>query len=55
MSEDSMYFDPRVKQEATSRNRKVFKFNEPGGLYLDSTVIYMYMYIVYMGKMCIAH
>ena len=35
MSEESMYFDPRVKQEMTSRNRKVFKFNEPGELYLE--------------------
>lgn len=30
MVEDSVYFDPRVKHESTQRNKKGFKFNEPG-------------------------
>ena len=30
LTEDSLYFDPRVQQEVTARNKKVFKFNEPG-------------------------
>ena len=28
--EDSLYFDPRVKQQIDQKGRKVFKFNEPG-------------------------
>ena len=35
MVEDSVYFDPRVKHESTQRNKKGFKFNEPGGCYLE--------------------
>ncbi|CAI8057146.1 U4/U6 small nuclear ribonucleoprotein Prp3, partial [Geodia barretti] len=29
-AEESVYFDPRVKQEMTARSRRTFKFNEPG-------------------------